>query len=183
MLGKLSGVDPAKKLIFVTTMWDDKKVADRANANEQELRNDFFQPMLAAGANMERFKNTTDSAWKIVSQLLLMHEDHAVTLIQKEMVNIGKELPETEAAQEVMTELQKLLNVHKKTIEELKRAAEKADNPQMIAQLNKELAENQKRMAKTYEEAAKLKLSVFKKLKRFFGAKLNVSRRVPSFSP
>ena len=182
MLGKLSGVDPAK-LIFVTTMWD-KTVADRANANEQELRNDFFKPMLVAGANMERFKNTTDSAWKIVSQLLLMHEDHAVTLIQEEMVNIGKELPETEAAQEVMTELQKLLNVHKKTIEELKRAAEKADNPKMIAQLNKELAENQKRMAKTYEEAAKLKLSVFKKFKRrFFGPKLNVSRRVPSFSP
>ena len=105
-------------------------------------------------------------------------------LIQKEMVDIGKELPETEAAQEVMTELQKLLSVHKKTIEELKRAAEKAEYPWMRAQLNTELAENQKRMAKTYEEVAKLKRSSFNMVKRFFGAKLNllVSRRVPSLS-
>jgi len=172
MLGKLSGVDPAKKLIFVTTMWDDKKVADRADANERELRNDFFKPMLDLGADMDRFKNTTNSAWKIVCQLLLKHEDHTVTLIQEEMGNFGKELPETKAAQEVMSELQKLLAVHKKTIQELKRAAEKADNQQMIASLNKQLAENQKQMDKTYKEAAKLKISFFKKLGRFFGAKL-----------
>ena len=172
---KLAGVDPAKKLIFVTTMWDDKKVTDRAEANERELRNDFFKRMLDFGANMARFKNTSESAWEIVSRLLVMHEDHTVTLIQEEMVKFGKELTETEAAQEVMSELQKVLTDQKKTIKALKKAAEKVDNQQMIATLNKELAENQKRMEKTYKEAAKLKISFFKKLARFFG---KVSNRI-----
>ena len=183
MLGKLSGVDPAKKLIFVTTMWDDKKVADRAEANEEELRNNFFKPMLDLGAGMKAFINTTDSARGIVAQLLLKHnleEDHTVTLIQEEMGKVGKDLPETKAAQEVMTELQRLLAVHKKTIQELKRAAEKADNEQMIASLNKELAENQKQMDKTYKEVAKLKISFFKRLMGIFGSNSKVRRWFPS---
>ena len=56
MLGKLIGVDAARKLIFVTTMWDDKKVANRAEANERELRNVFFQTHVGLGCGYGTFQ-------------------------------------------------------------------------------------------------------------------------------
>jgi GTP-binding protein EngB required for normal cell division len=170
MLGKLCGTEPAKRVIFVTTMWD-KISPDRGTGRETDLKSHYFKPMLDLGAVAARFTNTHESACGIISRLFMLLEEQKVTLIQEEMVMIQRELAETKAAEEVLTDLQKLLRDHKQTIEALKREAERADNQQMIASLNKELADIQQRMEKTFREVQKLKIPFSRRIRRLFASK------------
>jgi protein subunit release factor A len=127
--------------------------------------------MLDLGAVAARFTNTHESACGIISSLFMLLEEQKVTLIQEEMVIIQRELAETKAAEEILTDLQKQLTAHKQTIEAIRREAERADNQQMIASLNEELADIQQRMEKTFREVQKLKIPFSRRIKRFFGSK------------
>lgn len=131
---------------------------------------------------MDRFNDTTDSAWKIISPLLNMHEDDTVTLIQEEMGKFGMKLPETTAGQELMLQLQKLLDSHKKMIQDLKLAAEKEGDQEVKAALNSMQAEIQKQMERTLVEVQTHKISSNKKLLPFFEASSKVKKRVPSLA-
>ena len=159
MLGKLCGSESARRLIFVTTMWD-KIPTDRGE--ERALQNRYFKPMLHLGAGTARFDNTSVSAWKIISQLL---EKGKAILIQEEMVDVGRDLPETAAAAEVLLSgLQNLIASHKQTIKALKREAGKVNNQEVVADLNKEITVVEKRLEKTFMEAQQLRIPLSRRI-------------------
>ena len=77
--------------VIATTMWDDIWESTGVD-REQELREQFWNSMLADGCRLERFQNTYDSAWDIIGE-------HSSTTLRlpDEIVDAGKLLHQTEA--------------------------------------------------------------------------------------
>ena len=87
------GPDALQNVILVTTMWDGMDIAI-GSQREKELRTYFWQSMIAFGSQIARFESTYQSAWKILNQFT---GDALPLLLQKEMVEENKSLPQTTA--------------------------------------------------------------------------------------
>src|SRR6266545_5938689 len=166
MFGKLCGDSPASKVIFVTTMCD-KIPLDRGEQREIELRSNYWQPMLKLGARTDRFlKSNPDCARKIVGQLI--DPKTTATLLQEETVDKKRAIVETEAAKTLYTQMQQLLSQHKETLADLQEAAKKTNNPEALADLQKEGARIQAELDKTFKDARKLKIPLSRRIALFF---------------
>lgn len=83
---------------IVTSMWGDVSEYT-GEGRENELKNKFWKEYMANGCVIERFHNTHDSAWRIVSSML---SNPGITLsLQQEIVDQDKPLSETKAAHAV----------------------------------------------------------------------------------
>jgi len=70
-LRKMSDICPdKKKLVIVTTMWDQIRERDDGEKREEDLNNTYWKRLLDAGASAHRFENTSQSAWSIINALL-----------------------------------------------------------------------------------------------------------------
>jgi hypothetical protein len=120
MFGRICGSLFAKRVLFVTTMWD-KVLPPRGEEREEELQKQYLKPMLDLGATMVRSKNESFQAWTWVSRLLTSGDDKPAALIQEEMVDRGMKINETRAAQTLRVRLQEALAEHREAIEEIYR--------------------------------------------------------------
>ncbi|KAI6019512.1 P-loop containing nucleoside triphosphate hydrolase protein [Pisolithus microcarpus] len=94
LFDRLCGSEAAHQVRLVTTMWDeaDKSEADKA---EGTLEKTHWNSLIAAGAQPQRFDDTSESAWNIVQSL---GNTTTTLLLQKEVVDLGKLLKDTTAA-------------------------------------------------------------------------------------
>ena len=94
MFEELCGPQALRNVVLTTTMWDkeDRLVALQ---REEELRENFWQPMLARGCQMARFHYTNQSAWGIIDRFDI--SARRPLQIQEEIVNQKKNLRETAA--------------------------------------------------------------------------------------
>jgi len=185
MFGKLCGDNPASKVIFVTTMWDKTSVRQggqpkdeekKRNEREKQLKDNYWKPMLALGARTIRFlQDKENSARNIVEELVIKSPDPEArtTLLQEETVDQNRAIVETEAAKALYNQMQSLLSQHKAALTELQEAARRTDNPQMLADLQKEEARIQSELDKTFADARKLKLSIWRRMTLFFARGVN----------
>ncbi|KAF9450883.1 hypothetical protein P691DRAFT_638001, partial [Macrolepiota fuliginosa MF-IS2] len=96
MFQHLCGSSALSNVILVTTNWDQLETVDDGIRNEEELRSNYWQPLLEGGSKMLRFECTRSSAWNIVNSLPM---DQKSLAIQREMVDENKPLSQTSAAQ------------------------------------------------------------------------------------
>ena len=68
ILEKVGGDDAIRKLIFVTTHWDQIE-SNLGTAREMQIRL-RFRSLLRLGARMDRFDMETETAWRILDPLL-----------------------------------------------------------------------------------------------------------------
>jgi len=178
MFGKLCGDNPASKVIFVTTMWDKTSTRqgeqrEQREKRENELKEKYWRPMLELGARTDRFlQNNENCAQDIVKRLLDPYASEATpTLLQEETVDQNRAIVETEAAKALYSQMQTLLSQHKAALEDLQEAAKRTNNPQMLAELQKEEARVQSELDKTFADSRKLKLSLLRRIRLFFTRK------------
>lgn len=118
MFQNLCGPDALSSIILVTTNWDQLRAMNihEGIRNEEQLRNDYWRPLLDNGSNMLRFENTCSSAWNIVNSL----PKNVVSLeIQREMVEHGKPLLATAAGRSLSSWFQRASQILKNIIQRL----------------------------------------------------------------
>jgi hypothetical protein len=103
LFGKLCGSDAAKCVVFATTKWEDVRL-EVGVRREKELFEVFWKEMLDEGSRTARVQNTHESVWKTINKILERQPVHAL-LIQEELVDLGKSIPETEAGKALRSEL------------------------------------------------------------------------------
>ncbi|GAP88263.2 putative p-loop containing nucleoside triphosphate hydrolase protein [Rosellinia necatrix] len=113
MFQKLTGENNLKNVILATSMWD-KVPIEQGLAREEELKKRFWNVLLALGAKAIRHDGTPESA-RSIAQTLMANKPFFVRL-QKEMGRDNKPLRDTEAGQQVMLELSKLKEEHKREL-------------------------------------------------------------------
>src|SRR6266545_5584438 len=162
MFGKLCGDEPASRVVFVTTMWD-KIREEKGEERERELSKNYWGPMLDLGASYIRFlQSDNNCAQEIVRRLIF--SDTRKTLLQEETVDLERRIKETSAAKELYTQMQTLLSQHKETLAELREAAKRTNNPQALADLDKEIACIQAELDNTFNNARKLKIPLSRRI-------------------
>jgi hypothetical protein len=121
MFGKLCGDDAMANVVLVTTMWG--RITEEEGAlREQELKENFWAIMLGHGSLTARYMHTHKSAWDIVDMLVPKERLHSL-LIQRELVDLGKTIPETAAGTALRMHFQDTLKEYEKVIQRQRRAA------------------------------------------------------------
>ena len=164
MFGELCGDQAVKKVILVTTMWDKGKTdPQRHDQREKELFDNYWKTMINYGASTARFLNSAHSAWEIIDPILKQRETE-VLLLQEELVDLKRELSETQAGKTLYSDLQRLLAERRDIVRSHTEQARKESNPQLARQLEAELKRIQKDFDATFNETKSLKIPFGKKL-------------------
>jgi hypothetical protein len=172
VFGELCGDQAVRKVVLVTTMWDEGDL-ETFNKREEELFNfRHWKRMKDYGALTARFLNSADSAWNIINLILNQH-DFEVLLLQEELVDFKRALKETQAGKALHGDLQRLLTEHRYTVRSIIEEAQEESDPQVAQALEAELERVQKEFDKTFNEIRKLKIPFGKRLFKFllFGKK------------
>lgn len=98
MFKKLLGEDPLPRVILVTTFWDLIPTLKDGELREQQLcqEHGFWKDMIARGSRIARSLQDRDSALSIL-ELFLPFKSGVVLEIQRELVDQGRVLKETNA--------------------------------------------------------------------------------------
>ncbi|CAL1717190.1 unnamed protein product [Somion occarium] len=117
---EICGYDALVNVCITTNMWN---VVDPivGATREEELKSDsmMFQPLLAKGAQMLRHFGTRESAMKIID-FLVRNTSPRPLLIQRELVEVRKDMTDTSAAQEIDREVALERQKYRKELDELK---------------------------------------------------------------
>lgn len=123
------------RVVLVTTMWDELGDESIGVTREQELRDSFWKPMVDRGSTTQRHENTTDSAWRILHQVLSISRQQQRPQLQKETVEKGKSLPSTDAGHELYTQMDELDKKRKALMRTLHQQMNKPGTDQEIVDL------------------------------------------------
>jgi hypothetical protein len=163
MFRELCGRQALENIILVTTMWDEVD-EDVGSQREKELRGKYWKPMIDHGSATARYNGTSESAWDIVEHFTTRR--HAV-LLQREMVDLKKELPETAAGQELYTTLEVLVKKQQDVLEKIRAETKRHEQDQTILKaLQAECEGIRRQLDITLKEMQSLKLSPGRRLLR-----------------
>jgi hypothetical protein len=162
MFRKLCGDDALENVILVTTKWGDNEPSVEVR-REQQLSDTFWKDMITKGSKMARFMNTHESAWAIVDQIRT--KIPVTALIQQELVELQKILPETEAGRTLRYTLQQLLQAQTDMVQQLQMQQENGTEGNDALQERSE--EISKRLRSTVDQIHKLKIPMGRRIMAF----------------
>jgi hypothetical protein len=168
MFASLCGKDAMPNVVITTTMWS-KVDKEEGEQREEELRNDFWNDMVADGCRTARFENTHASAWRVVGSLT--RNDQARVLLSSEIVDTHLRLNETTAGVTLNKELEKLIKDRKQASRRLGEQAKKHDNEQVVHQLNQQTAEIDEKIRETVGLLRQMKIPFTRRVRLFFKSK------------
>ncbi|KIM49709.1 hypothetical protein M413DRAFT_114611 [Hebeloma cylindrosporum] len=119
VFSELTGRKGTKNVVLATTMWDrlhPTKENGLGDRREGALKKEYWNLMIYHGAAVDRFLNTSDSAWSIVDNIVNKDEQKAPLLFQQQRVDQEKSLPQTSAGEALEQDLARLVKNHKKTM-------------------------------------------------------------------
>jgi hypothetical protein len=164
MFSKLCGGKSFGKVVLATSQWDNlPRDGERIGEQRQlELGQSFWKPLLEAGAQIMPIRHKPQDQAAIVDHLIDVlikserkEKEYDAMQIQKEIVDLEKSIPATEAGKELRYTLAELLRLQK--------AAE--GNP-LDEKSRQELEE---KSAQVKKQLKALKLSFSERFKSFFG--------------
>ncbi|KAF9450889.1 hypothetical protein P691DRAFT_725104 [Macrolepiota fuliginosa MF-IS2] len=142
MFRKLCGEEGFKKVIFTTTIWpdaSDTEATDTAIEREKELKQTYWRDMIKEGSSTLRFENTQRSAWCILDQLLIHQSSRQSILIQRELVEFKKHLPNTAAGRQLYGIIEKLVERQRDVLRRMREELKKTSDPSVMQALVDEL--------------------------------------------
>ena len=164
VFSRLCGDSALDKVILATTKWN-KVEEGEGTERELDLRGMFWKKMISQGSTMFRFTGTYESAWDIVRHILQPRILPLSLLIQRELVDLQKLLPETEAGQCLREALEHLLEEQKGIAHRL----EGDQNLQRNEELRAKYEANQREIRSTLVQIKNLKVPLGRRIARFFG--------------
>jgi hypothetical protein len=159
MFKKLCGPDAASNIRLVTTKWSHVKEFI-GQERERQLCEIYWNEMMGQGSSVVQFRDTLESAWDIVNSIVAKNPVGSV-LIQRELVDLRKTLPETEAGIALRQELEALLEEEKARARDLKKEA----TPEMQAKYT----ETVHRIRSTLDQIRQLRIPLGRKITTLFG--------------
>ncbi|KAF8557847.1 hypothetical protein OG21DRAFT_1406224 [Imleria badia] len=166
MFRKLCGKDALDKVYLTTTMWDevDQSVGEK---RLNELGAEYWKAMIDQGAQIVRCRNDDDSPKKIIQQILDQETTRKAVLLQKEMADLKTELRETEAGQELYSQLEKLVEKQMALLQRIDKERKASPEGSVLVELQTEYNELRVQIDGKLRQMQDLKLSRLKALRRF----------------
>lgn len=153
----LCGQKAMSNVIIATTMWS--KVCEEVGAGrESELKSGVWKEMLDVGCRTERFRDTHESAWQIVDNLIENHSGENL-LLSSEMAECHLGLHETKAGITLYRQMEQQINDLKFVARRLQNQAEnQASRPLMVEVLKNNKTEVDEKIAQFAGQLRQLKI-------------------------
>ena len=159
-------------------MWD-RVGQSTGELREKELCQYFWKRMLALGSSTVRFAGTFESAWQIID-IIANRKRIDVLLIQEELVELKRQLSETQAGMVLYNEQQKLLAEHKDILRKLRDEAALSNDKKMKEVLDAEYEAIQRKLQSTFDPISSLKVPLSRRVALFFDKKSRMVGASPS---
>lgn len=169
MFAQLCGDQGVKNVILVTTMWDTIKIWTGAQW-EHDLRRNYWSHMIEKGALVARFRNTPQTAWKIID-MIIQESTTEVLLLQEELVDLKLRLNETKAGIMLYSNLHELLLEQQRTIQLLAQQARGESDPVLLSKLAADHSRIEKEFQKTFGQMKRLHIHLGRRIVLFFSRK------------
>lgn len=165
MFRELCGKNALQNIILTTTMWDevDPKVGE---GREGELRSKYWKAMIDQGSATARFHSTQESAWDIVDHFVRDANARHAVLLQKEMSEMKKQLPETNAGQKLYTELEVLVHKQQATLKKIREETKLHADAVILDALKAEYNGLRTQLATVVNDMERMKLPLGKRILR-----------------
>ncbi|KAI1767702.1 P-loop containing nucleoside triphosphate hydrolase protein [Hypoxylon sp. FL1150] len=164
MFRKLTGEKNLKNVMLTTSMWD-KGPEEEGVKRERELKNKFWDVLIAFGARYARHDGTECSAKRIAS--LLVRNKPFYLQLQEEMGGANKALKDTAAGQEIMAELEQMKVKHQKELAEMKEMLQRTsaeENKAAAAALEKHYQKMLRELERTLADERRMNDATVKSL-------------------
>lgn len=130
MMKKLCGSNSLRNVVLATTMWE-KVTEEEGSRREADLKQNFWKDMIDNGSTVSRIMTETgDDAYRLVKSML---KNRPVSTRLQDELHSGMSLIQTEAGTEIREEIakieQKLKAEYEESMEELKEAQRRSENP------------------------------------------------------
>jgi len=155
MFHKLCGKDASEAVVLVTTKWGgiEEVVGEQ---HEKQLRETHWKTMIDHGSRIRRYRGSSASAWEIVNLICKTQEKEYLPIqIQKELVDLQKRIPQTEAGDALRNLLKTSLADQKEVLRLLRLRREEGDQS---PDLQEEYEEVEKQIRSTLEQIQHLKI-------------------------
>jgi len=164
--------DTFSNIVLTTTMWGD--VDEWVGAGrEEELKREYWRPMIKRGSYVKRFLYTKESAFEILSPFLAEANRRGALLLQREMNDDGLQLKETSAGKALYVELGELVARHKDLLERIRRELrDPTADPDQLQFLMEDYQKAATQLQRATDDMRKLKKSggwVSRIVKHLFG--------------
>ena len=118
---RLCGKD-FSKVVLTTTMWNEVDEWEGAK-REQELKRDYWRPMIERGSSIQRFYYSRESAFEIILPIFddVHRRSARALLLQNEITDRGLLLKETSAGQTLKLGLGELIAQHQDVLGNIRR--------------------------------------------------------------
>jgi hypothetical protein len=129
----MCGDNTIRNVILATTRWSKGDVAlqrEREERREQALHNTHWKSLINCGATTARFLSSYASAWTIADLITAMNPPD-VLLLQEEIVDLRKEIHETQAATLFYEPVQRELLKLKDSVMKSRKEAETHGNDEL----------------------------------------------------
>jgi hypothetical protein len=164
MFSKLCGDDAASCIILVTTRWDLLGSLEQGEQREEELREAFWNNFISRGSTTARYSKEDDSASNIINTIIERNHSLRYILIQRELVDLHKILPETQAGKAVRYSLEELITTIEKEVRQLRKGRRTAD-----AEQRQTLAETEERLRQVLAQVDELRVPLGRRIRKLFG--------------
>ncbi|KAF9468408.1 hypothetical protein BDZ94DRAFT_785543 [Collybia nuda] len=119
MFRKLCGKNSLHNIIMATTMWDDVEIGVGAE-RETELMATDWKAMVDQGSAVLRFDRTEESAWNILDRFVRNANTRHANLLQRDLVDLKRRLPDAKSAQKLFAELEALVDRWQSTLRKIR---------------------------------------------------------------
>jgi len=167
MFENLCGKNAFQNVILTTTMWDTVD-AETGLQREKELKSEYWKGMINRGSKTMRYRNNHESAWDILDSVL-GHSRLAI-LLQKEMVDMERQLRETTAGQTLYNALERLVKEQQEKLEEIQLETSREGDKKTLQRLRDEQRVLHDKLQTAISEMETLKISVGKRFLRYFSS-------------
>ncbi|KAF5384899.1 hypothetical protein D9615_001485 [Tricholomella constricta] len=165
MFRELCGDKAVRNVVLATTKWGDV-TGEVGEKREQQLRDKYWGHMLKLESKMFRFHLEEHSAWNIVNHIL-NNEAVDALLIQQELVEFQKIIPETKAGRALRATLIELLASQEEVAVKLKQSSD----AQGDERLRQSLEETQTKIQTIIKQIRQLKVPLTRRILLFLSFK------------
>lgn len=166
MFKEICGDNALQRVVMATTKWERLRDENDGFRRQTQLQEVFWQPMTRHGSQMTRFKDSQESAQQIVHKILKSKLTTDVNLrIQRELVDLQRFLPQTDAGKLLFQDLKLVLVRHQDQLARL----EETNVAEQDEVWKAEYDELQKRIETILGEIEQLKVPLIHKILGFFG--------------
>ena len=150
------------QVVLVTTMWDELE-DDIGVERLEELKSTCWKGMVSRGSEIFKYLNTPQSAEELLERIAGKSSERRHVLLQKEISEWKKELPETEAGQALHSRLEQLAEQRLRALKRLRAEQSKFADARTTNELQKEYADLKAQLDETLKEVHALRFLPRKK--------------------